>query len=114
MKELSELLNQPVVVMTTDGRVLGGLLHSYDGNFNLTLKRSHERIYPVQALDTEGEAKRPRMDNDQGGGVKAVQLQSMVLRGDCVVCIGRVDRQREAAVDFATMSVPHPLKQITP
>jgi small nuclear ribonucleoprotein (snRNP)-like protein len=119
MKDLEELLNQPVVVLTADGRCLAGLVHSFDSTFNLTLKKCHERIYPVRegadlpdkdrpltlSMNKEGEA-------DGGGGVQAVQLQSIVLRGDMVVCIGRVDKGREQAVDFARLAVPHALKPI--
>lgn len=45
---LEQNINQPVQVITTEGRVFQGILTSYDNNINIVLNNTHERIYQAK------------------------------------------------------------------
>ena len=94
MKDLTGILNQPVVVLTCDGRCIAGIMSSYDSNMNVLLKKSHERVYKQDVA-----------------GVGVVQLGAQVIRGDNVALIGKIDPKLEAQVDFETISA-HPFPPI--
>ena len=86
MKDLTGILNQPVVILTCDGRCIAGIIHSFDSNLNVCLKKSHERVY-----------------SPQKAGVGVIQLGPQVVRGDNVAVIGKLDPKLEAQVEFETI-----------
>jgi U6 snRNA-associated Sm-like protein LSm8 len=90
MKDLVGILNQPIIVITSDGHCIGGILHSFDANFNILLKKSHERIY------------------SQTQGVSVVQLGSQMIRGDNVALIGKINPVLETSVDFDAIRADPP------
>ena len=90
MKDLVSVLNQPVIVLTNDGHCIGGILHSFDTNFNIFLKKSHERIY------------------SQEQGVSVVQLGCQMIRGDNVAVIGKINPALETDIDFETIRADPP------
>lgn len=86
MKDLTGILNQPVVVLTCDGRCIAGIMHSFDSSMNVCLKKSHERVY-----------------GRSEPGVGVVQLGPQVIRGDNVALIGKIDPKLEAQVNFESI-----------
>lgn len=90
MKDLVSILNQPVIILTNDGRCLAGIFHSFDSSFNIILKRSHERIYSIAE------------------GVSVTQLGSQLVRGDNVGVIGKISTVLEGDIDFEAIRAEPP------
>ena len=92
MKELVTLIKEPVVVLTNDGRCIAGMFHSFDSQFNIILMKSHERVYSREEP------------------VSVIQLGVQIIRGDTVVCVGRLEEALEAQVDFSKLRADPPIK----
>jgi len=82
---LDTLVNQVISVITSDGRIIVGLLKGFDQTVNLILEESHERVF----------------SSDQG--VEQVALGLYIIRGDNVAVVGEVDDGTDSALDFENM-----------
>lgn len=91
---LGEACNdQPVSVITSDGKILVGTLKGIDNGTNIILDDSHERVYSL----------------DQG--VEKHQLGLCVIRGENVAVVGQVDRDVDLRLDLAKCKAK-PLKSV--
>jgi len=66
---ISEWTSHPVTILTTDGRLISGVLLGYDQLQNLILSKSYERIYSMD------------------GPPEKVELGLSVVRGDNVAVV---------------------------
>lgn len=87
MSVLREYAQEYVKIITSDGRCYLGKLEGFDQNINLVLTDSKERLFS---------------NNDQDF-TKDLNLGSVVLRGDNIVCIGIVDDSVEGLIDYTKM-----------
>lgn len=90
---LDGFLNQRVIVLTNDGRVLLGSLSGFDPQCNLVLEKCVERIFSSDA------------------GVEEQEHGLFVVRGDNVATIGEVDNSIDDPIDWNTV-IANPLKDI--
>jgi U6 snRNA-associated Sm-like protein LSm8 len=75
-------LPEIVTVLTNDGRQFVGVLVSHDLSTNVVLQHCHERVYSL----TEG--------------VKQIPRATLVIRGDTVMCVGKIDEDKDLELDF--------------
>ena len=90
---LEPFLNQTVMVATNDGKVLKGQLTGFDPQCNLVLVKCVERIFSTD---------------------EPVEVQEhglLLIRGDNVACIGEVDSELDASIDWNLVKAD-PLKPI--
>ncbi|ESO01569.1 hypothetical protein HELRODRAFT_100431 [Helobdella robusta] len=91
---LESIVNHMVSIITSDGRVIVGMLKGYDQLINLILDDSYERVYSSTQ------------------GVEQVLLGLYIVRGDNVAVIGEVDEDVEKNLDFPSIRA-EPLNPIT-
>ena len=85
MSALAQYLDQRVLVITQDGRVIVGMLRGSDAVGSIILASCVERIFSPDE------------------GVEEVPLGLYVLRGDSICLVGLVDAEKDKAVDLATI-----------
>ena len=90
---LQEWMEQPVSLITNDGRHILGNLRGYDQSTNLILEDSVERIY------SEGEP------------LEQVPLGLYIIRGDNIAMIAETDPIKDAATDWENLRA-EPLKPV--
>ncbi|RHZ79053.1 hypothetical protein Glove_152g43 [Diversispora epigaea] len=83
MAELQKYVDLTVEIITSDGRVIVGLLKGFDQTINVILSNCHERIYS----ETEG--------------VERMNLGLYIIRGDNIVLIGELDQARDDSIDLS-------------
>ncbi|USP76150.1 hypothetical protein yc1106_03424 [Curvularia clavata] len=83
---LNAYLNKRVSVLTIDGRVMVGILHSCDGSMNLVLQGATERIIRPADEDVPSEE---------------VPLGLYIIRGDTVAVVGRIDEEVDSKIDWS-------------
>ncbi|KAI9493236.1 hypothetical protein BDB00DRAFT_380753 [Zychaea mexicana] len=83
MSLLQPYVDQSVLVITLDGRVLVGILKGTDQTANVILTNCEERVF--SSVD----------------GTQVVPLGLYLVRGDSIVTVGLVDEEKEAAIDWA-------------
>lgn len=81
---LEQNVNQPVQVVTTEGRVFQGVLSSYDSNINIVLDKTHERIYSAKSSKKE-------------------KLGLYIIKGDNISIISRISEDKFAE-DISNLS----------
>eukprot|EP00956_Cyclotella_meneghiniana_P016855 scaffold26996_cov49-Cyclotella_meneghiniana.AAC.2 len=72
---LSEWTNKPITILTTDGRLITGILKGYDQLQNLIISKSYEKVYSTDAPPEK------------------VELGLSVVRGDNVAVVAEVDEE---------------------
>jgi|UPI000581B601 U6 snRNA-associated Sm-like protein LSm8 len=87
---LNDWRDKSVCVVTSDGRIIVGILTGYDQVQNLILNDAHERVYSVDA------------------DVEEVPLGLYVVRGDNVCLVAEVDETKQ----LDSQRVPFPLPSI--
>lgn len=91
MSALQQYVDQSVLVITQDGRVIVGTLKGSDSVGSIILAGSIERIFSP----------------DQG--VEEVPLGLYILRGDSICLVGSLDRDKDKAIDLSqVMAEPIP------
>ncbi|XP_065909353.1 U6 snRNA-associated Sm-like protein LSm8 [Dysidea avara] len=80
---LESYVNHTVSVVTSDGRVIVGILKGCDQTVNLILENSHERVYSSSA------------------GVEKVPLGLYIIRGDNIAVVGEIDEEMEHEMRFS-------------
>jgi len=78
-QSLEEYVDQLVLVVSNDGRILVGVLKGFDQAVNLILDQCHERVF------------------SSATGVEQVQLGLYIVRGDNVACLGELDEDIDMA-----------------
>mmetsp|Transcript_24895 Transcript_24895/g.34854 ORF Transcript_24895/g.34854 Transcript_24895/m.34854 type:complete len:95 (+) Transcript_24895:95-379(+) len=92
MSLLEDLVDQPISVITNDGRNIVGILRGFDQLTNVILDQCHERVYSQQ-------------------GVEQVVLGLYIIRGDNVAIIGEINEDLDRRIDFSTLRTD-PLKPV--
>mmetsp|Transcript_49374 Transcript_49374/g.130120 ORF Transcript_49374/g.130120 Transcript_49374/m.130120 type:complete len:100 (-) Transcript_49374:68-367(-) len=92
-KELQELLNSQVSVITNDGRILLGILKGLDQKLNVILESCAERVF------------------SKDSGVEQVELGLYIVRGDNIAVVGEVDVDLDSITDWTNLHAD-PLKHI--
>ncbi|PWN91449.1 hypothetical protein FA10DRAFT_265306 [Acaromyces ingoldii] len=87
MSELSAFVNQQVLAVTQDGRVITGTLAGSDNLGSVILAGCVERVYSTDA------------------GVEEVPLGLYIIRGDSLSLIGQLDVEKDKATDLASIRV---------
>ncbi|KAG5368532.1 U6 snRNA-associated Sm-like protein LSm8 [Yarrowia sp. C11] len=82
MSALSGYINKPVTVITTDGRLILGILQGYDQATNVILSNTRERVI------TPDEP------------TEVVDLGLYMLRGDCIACVGETDLELDGSIQW--------------
>ncbi|CAF1332833.1 unnamed protein product [Adineta steineri] len=82
---LDSYINKSVNIVTSDGRIIIGILRGFDQAINIILDDSHERVF--SATD----------------GVEQVLLGLYIIRGDNVALIGEIDEELEKNIDFSSI-----------
>ncbi|CBQ73610.1 related to LSM8-Component of small nuclear ribonucleoprotein complexes involved in RNA processing and splicing [Sporisorium reilianum SRZ2] len=91
MSALQQYLDQHVLVITQDGRVIVGTLRGSDAVGSIILASSVERIFSADE------------------GVEEVPLGLYILRGDSICLVGPVDADKDKDVDWSqVMAEPIP------
>lgn len=85
MTALQQYVDQRVLVITQDGRVIVGTLRGSDAVGSIILAASVERIFSPD------------------DGVEEVPLGLYILRGDAICLVGLVDVEKDKAIDLATL-----------
>eukprot|EP00898_Chlorokybus_atmophyticus_P003215 jgi/Chlat1/3895/Chrsp26S04179 len=85
---LESLVDQPISVITSDGRNIVGVLRGFDQTTNLILDESHERA-----------------------GVEQLVLGLYVIRGDNIAVVGELDEELDSNLDLNAIRA-HPLKGV--
>ncbi|KAI8978631.1 hypothetical protein BDB01DRAFT_799496 [Pilobolus umbonatus] len=81
MSLLQPFMDQHVLVVTLDGRVLVGKLRGADQTCNVILETCEERVF-------------------SSDGTEVVPLGLYLIRGDNLATIGELDSEKEAALDI--------------
>ncbi|WFD41260.1 snRNP Sm proteins [Malassezia japonica] len=96
MSSLQGYMEQQVLLVTQDGRVLVGNLRGYDALGSLVLSECVERIFSRDA------------------GVEEVPLGVYILRGDSISLVGDLDLERDRKTDWASLTAePIPVTKHT-
>ncbi|EST05038.1 Ribonucleoprotein LSM domain protein [Kalmanozyma brasiliensis GHG001] len=82
MSALQQYVDQQVLVITQDGRVIVGTLRGSDAVGSIILASSIERIFSADE------------------GVEEVPLGLYILRGDSICVVGLVDKVKDREVDW--------------
>mmetsp|Transcript_5129 Transcript_5129/g.6026 ORF Transcript_5129/g.6026 Transcript_5129/m.6026 type:complete len:113 (+) Transcript_5129:64-402(+) len=82
---LEPMLNNEVLLVTADGKVLLGKFKGFDQSLNVVLSECKERVYTT--ID----------------GVQTLQHGLYLIRGDDVVSIGEIDEDIDAKIDQSTV-----------
>lgn len=82
MSALQHYIDQQVLVITQDGRVILGTLRGSDAVGSIILASSIERIFSPDE------------------GVEEVPLGLYILRGDSICVVGLVDKEKDKEVDW--------------
>ncbi|CAF0758798.1 unnamed protein product [Adineta steineri] len=82
---LDSYINKSVNIVTSDGRIIIGILRGFDQAINIILDDSHERVFST----TEG--------------VEQILLGLYIIRGDNVALIGEIDEELEKNIDFSSI-----------
>ncbi|CAF0783468.1 unnamed protein product [Brachionus calyciflorus] len=90
---LEPLVNHTINVITSDGRVILGVLRGFDQTINLILDDSYERVFTMN-------------------GVEQVKLGVFIIRGDNVAIVGEVDEDLDRQIDLTHIRAD-PLLPIT-
>eukprot|EP00168_Porphyra_purpurea_P002202 TRINITY_DN1256_c0_g1_i13.p2 TRINITY_DN1256_c0_g1~~TRINITY_DN1256_c0_g1_i13.p2 ORF type:complete len:128 (-),score=38.35 TRINITY_DN1256_c0_g1_i13:323-706(-) len=90
---LAAMASQRVVVLTSDGRCVKGILRGFDQVQNLVLEHTVEVVYPPASAE--------------GGNVEEMTHGLMVLRGDNVAVVG-LARETEEKSDAPRGGVAMP------
>jgi len=92
-KELQQLMDSQVSVVTNDGRTMFGTLKGLDQKLNVILEECKERVFSKEE------------------GVEEVTLGLYIIRGDNIAIVGEVDEQVDGATDWSKTKA-EPLKHI--
>ncbi|CCU97654.1 unnamed protein product [Malassezia sympodialis ATCC 42132] len=84
---MQAFVDQPVLLICQDGRVITGTLCGYDSGGNVVLSSCVERLFSEEAPMEE------------------VPLGVYVLRGDSIAVLGLLDVERDKAVPWSTQAV---------
>ncbi|WFD19659.1 snRNP Sm proteins [Malassezia caprae] len=84
---MQAFVDQPVLLVCQDGRVITGILCGYDSSGSIVLSSCVERIFSEEAP------------------VEQVPLGVYVLRGDSIAVLGLLDEERDKAVPWSTQTV---------
>lgn len=79
---LEAYLNKVVSVITSDGRIIVGLMKGFDQSINVILDESFERVYSGLK------------------GVEQVVLGLYIIRGDNVALVGEIDEDTDGSLDL--------------
>eukprot|EP00008_Paramoeba_atlantica_P003083 CAMPEP_0201489728 /NCGR_PEP_ID=MMETSP0151_2-20130828/23460_1 /ASSEMBLY_ACC=CAM_ASM_000257 /TAXON_ID=200890 /ORGANISM="Paramoeba atlantica, Strain 621/1 / CCAP 1560/9" /LENGTH=95 /DNA_ID=CAMNT_0047875413 /DNA_START=117 /DNA_END=404 /DNA_ORIENTATION=- len=90
---LEDLVEQPVSVLTNDGRNVVGVLQGVDQMTNVILVDCHERVY-------------------DRSGTQKVPLGLYLVRGDNIAVLGELDEDADSKLDLSRICAD-PLKPIT-
>jgi U6 snRNA-associated Sm-like protein LSm8 len=90
---VESLVDQIIVVITTEGRVFTGVLKSFDQSMNLVIKNCYEKVYSTDE------------------GVKFVKMNVYMIRGDTVAMITDIDETLEGQINYNEVKA-EPLKVI--
>ncbi|KAJ1678666.1 hypothetical protein EV182_003585 [Spiromyces aspiralis] len=82
MPELSSYVGTKVLIITNDGRVIVGTLSGFDYSTNVIVEKCQERIFSTDEP------------------VEVVELGLYLIRGDDISVIGRIDGEKDAALDL--------------
>ena len=82
MSALAQYQNQPVLVITQDGRTITGTLRGSDSVGSIILAGSIERIFSPDE------------------GVEEVPLGLYILRGDSICVVGLVDQEKDKSIEW--------------
>ncbi|KAI0461343.1 hypothetical protein LJB42_001011 [Komagataella kurtzmanii] len=85
MSMLKPFLEKPVRVITSDGKLITGILLGFDVSTNIILEKAQERVFHL----TEE--------------TQTIDLGLFLLRGNNVVCIGLVDEEEEETMNWASL-----------
>ncbi|WFD30484.1 snRNP Sm proteins [Malassezia sp. CBS 17886] len=85
MSALQGYLEQQVLLVTQDGRIIVGALRGYDAVGSVILSGCVERIFSTDA------------------GVEEVPLGVYVVRGDSISLMGDLDMEKDRAVNLAAV-----------
>mmetsp|Transcript_26811 Transcript_26811/g.43782 ORF Transcript_26811/g.43782 Transcript_26811/m.43782 type:complete len:86 (-) Transcript_26811:898-1155(-) len=81
------------MVITSDGRVIVGILRGFDQLVNIVLDESHERVYSTTA------------------GVEQAVLGLYIVRGDNIAMIGLLDEALDTSLDMSSVRA-EPIKPV--
>ena len=99
MSSLQGYIDRRVCVVTSDGRVLFGVLRAFDNQTNLVLTDTVERVFRGAIA---------RDEDDDDGCIDDPQ-GTLLLRGENVAMVGEVDQAKDKERDWASVVAP-PLK----
>mmetsp|Transcript_4690 Transcript_4690/g.11172 ORF Transcript_4690/g.11172 Transcript_4690/m.11172 type:complete len:100 (+) Transcript_4690:40-339(+) len=92
-KELTQLMDHKVSIITNDGRNYVGSLKGLDQKLNVIVEEAHERIFSKEQ------------------GVEKVPLGLYIVRGDNIAIIGELDEDVDGQTDWKAV-LADPLKHI--
>ncbi|KAJ1983209.1 U6 snRNA-associated Sm-like protein [Dimargaris verticillata] len=93
MSEIQAYVNERVLVVTSDGRVIVGTLKGFDQVTNIVLADCQERIFSPD------------------DGVEMAPLGLYFIRGDNIAVVGLVDQEQDSSLQFGALRA-QPLPEI--
>ncbi|KAJ3327044.1 hypothetical protein HDU76_012414 [Blyttiomyces sp. JEL0837] len=81
MSDLQAYVDQPVCVVTYDGRTILGILKGFDQTTSLILAKAEERVITEDNCET-------------------VPLGLYIIRGPNIALVGEVDTERDSQIDW--------------
>ncbi|KAI9306499.1 hypothetical protein BJ944DRAFT_263460 [Cunninghamella echinulata] len=81
MSLLQSFVDQPVLVITMDGRALAGTLRGTDQTSNVILEKCEERVFSM-------------------AGTEITPLGLYLVRGDNICTVGLIDAEKEQEIDI--------------
>jgi len=91
MASLNGYVNQRVLLILQDGRIIVGTLQGFDNRADIVLSNSVERVYSPEE------------------GVEEVPLGLYLVKGDMILLVGELDTELDAAMDLSQqMAEPIP------
>ncbi|KAI8977404.1 n-alpha-acetyltransferase 38, NatC auxiliary subunit-like protein [Mycotypha africana] len=82
MSLLQPYVDNKVLVLTLDGRILIGTLRGTDQTANIILEHCEERVFSSE-------------------GTEVVKLGLFLIRGDNVCTIGEIDTEKDESIDLS-------------
>lgn len=82
---LDAYVKKSVNIVTSDGRIIIGILRGFDQAINIILEDSYQRVFS----STEG--------------VEQIPLGLYIIRGDNVALIGEIDEELDRNIDWGHM-----------